>query len=289
VITFAWIDDVPVHVIPPNPLVCPIAISTDDGELFGSPPPKRISTKRARGHGSSDSTRFYDDRVLNMTGYIWGPDMPGLHAARDLLAGLLALGKPHVFRFRRQGRTEDEQVTFIVGSEVRIPIGGTSRRAVWTAQLVCSDPRIYSATFKSSSYDPTLGAGSGLVFPLKFPLDFGGVSGGAGDLACVNAGNFPTPPLYTITGPVTNPVIHNDTLGEEIAIAGIALAAGQQLIVDVAARTATIAGISRVDLIDASQTTWAEMVAGTNLLRMSGAAMVTGQTRLEVDWRDARI
>jgi hypothetical protein len=287
VITQAYIDAVLIHQTPPNPAVCPIAISTLDG--LGSPPPKRNSTKRARGHGSTDSTRFYDDRVLNLTGYLYGTDMAALQAARDVFTGACALGSPHVLKFRRQGFAEDEQVTFIVGGEIQIPLAGSSRRAKWTAQLVCSDPRIYAAALKVASYDPTVGAaGTGLVLPLAFPLDFGGIGGGS-QLDCQNQGNFPTPPTFTITGPVTNPIVDNDTTGESLFTTGLAVAAGDQLVIDVASKGVTLNGGSRPDFVDALNTTWFELAKGDNLIRLRGSGMVTGQTQLTVSWRDARI
>jgi hypothetical protein len=287
-ISAAWLDVLEVHRTPPNPAACPIAISSISG-LGGSPQTKRNSSKRSRAHGSSDSTKFYDDRVLQLAGYIVGVDMAALHAVRDSFSGALALnGGDHVFKFRRQGFAEDEQVSFR-DYELDIPLAGMSRRARWTAQFVCSDPRIYAVALKVASYDPTVGAaGTGLLFPLAFPLAFGG-SGGGSQLICSNQGNFPTPPRYTITGPVTNPIIDNDKTGASIYTTGLTIAAGDQVVIDVATKSVTLNGGSRPDFIDSRNTVWGDLVSGDNLVRLRGTGMVTAQTRLDVAFRDARM
>src|SRR5687767_6925534 len=92
-----------------------------------------------------------------------------------------------------------------------------------TVQLVATDPRIYDDTLTSQSVGlPT--AEGGMTFPATFPLTFGTVSSG-GTIAAVNAGNFPTRPVATITGPVDNPRIENVTAGRTMRLA-ISLVAG---------------------------------------------------------------
>ena len=123
--------------------------------------------------------------------------------------------------------------------------------------------------------------------PLVFPLTFSTTT--ATHLELANAGNFETPPVLTIAGPVINPILDNDTLGDSIALV-IALGESDRLVVDVAARSVKLNGAPRLDLLDVAATTdWWQLSPGTNKLRLRGTGMASGVTELSVSFRDARI
>ena len=80
----------------------------------------------------------------------------------------------------------------------------------------------------------------GLTFDLTFDLTFSASSGGD-TVTVTNDGNVPTPAVFTIDGPVSNPTIENTTLGKELSF-DIVLGASDQLVVDTAARTVVLNG-----------------------------------------------
>lgn len=252
---------------------------------FGSPPPRPVVRALAERHGVIDDTDLYGPRRFELVGGLFGADSAATWQLFDDLKERLALGSQHVLRFRRKGRSEDERCIVKVASEVgdRIGYGWLE----WDVDLLAADPRVYSAALKSGSYDPTDAlTGGGVSFPLAFPLTFSTTT--ASHLVLLNAGNFKTPPVLTIDGPVANPFLDNDTIGDSIAIANV-LGANDRIIVDVAARTVTLNGADRRDLISVSQTRWWELIKGTNRIRLRGTGMSAGQTLLTCQYRDARI
>lgn len=255
---------------------------------FGTPAPRRESSERPRRHGERDRTRYYSGRVFNLRGYAKGTTPALAWAAFDTLKGAIELGDTaHVLKFTRLGLAYAERALVRVASEVKEDeIGAPSKRIGWTAQLVAEDPRLYADALTNASYSPST-AGIGLVFPVTFPLAFLGAAGST--MTATNAGNAPTPPVWTITGPATTPGIRNETTGEEI-LTTAQLLAGETLTIDVDARTVKLLGSTlRPDLIDAAASSWFELGAGASIIRLTGSGFVSGQTQLAVSFRDARL
>lgn len=260
------------------------------GTDLGSPAPRPVADVRPYQHGAVDRTAYYGPRVLELRGCIHATDKATLWSLLDDLKGNLALGSTHVLKFRRDGETFDQRAEFRVDGPVLTPVasGMTGPYVTWSVAIFCADPRFYSDTESSASYDPTTTGTGGLLFSLDFPLEFSG--DGSATLDVVNEGNVGTPPTFTITGPVTNPIIDNDSTGESIYTTGVALTSSQTLVINVADRTCLLDGTTnRPDLIDASATTWFDLEPGTNQLRMRGLGMSSGQTALSVIYRSARV
>jgi Siphovirus-type tail component, C-terminal domain len=280
-LTSAYIDDLQIHG------------GADYGLTafqVGSPAPRAVTDLRPSEHGATDDTRYYGPRTIEVVGRILADSTADLWPLADALKAALRLGSWHVLKFRRAGLTQDERCLVRVDSPVDMPLVlGSTRMLQYGVSLFAADPRLYSDTLSSGSYDPTDSGTGGLAFPLDFPLDFD-VADGSAQLSVVNEGTISTPPSFTITGPVTNPTIDNDTTGESIYTQELALASGDILTLDVATRTVLLAGTtSRPDLIDVSRTDWFYLATGTNLLRLRGSGMSAGETGLSVTFRSARI
>lgn len=255
---------------------------------MGSPAPRRDVSLRASRHGATDRTLYYDGRVLDIEALIVGETELDAWQTFDEIEGALQLGSAHTLRFRRTGFPEDEQCEVSVASPVDDGISWEEPRLIrWGVSLFAADPRIYGATLRSGEYDPSASlSGGGLTLPLTFPLTFSSTT--ASNLELVNSGNMPTPPIITVRGPVVNPIVDNDTLAKSIFLL-YSLGSSDTIQVDVSARTIKLNGAERLDLLDAQNTEWWELAAGTNRLRLRGAGMATDQTLLTVQYRDARI
>jgi hypothetical protein len=256
--------------------------------LVGSAAPKADRHDRPRAHGGDDYTELYGPRLVEAVGIVKG-DTPGEAMLElDAVRALLALnGRDRVLRFRRVGMSEDERVTFRVGSELAAPLAGLRRTVRYSVSLHVPDPRLYTELERQSFYLPDPAAGGGLSLPLSFPLVFVGSAQNA-TMTVTAGGTFKTPPVYTIIGPVTNPEIRNETTGEAIVLKGT-IAAIDVIVVDVARRRVTLNGVERFDLVDPTSNVWAELAPGENVLRLNGSGISAGTTRLAVAWRDARI
>lgn len=254
---------------------------------LSAPAPRLARSPRPGAWGAIDRTSLYPERSIQLVGEVWGATHAELYTRLDALTAAIGLpGASHVLRFLREGLAEEEQVTFVVGSDLDLPLAGAAAMIRWGVTLTCPDPRIYGVTLRSASYDPTSAGAGGLTQPLEQPLDYVGAA--ASLLTAANVGNAPTPPTYTIDGPVTNPLVVNETTGDTIYTQGASVVSGSTLVLDVGRRTALLAGAERPDLIDPLRTTWADLPPGTSLLRLSGTGMVGGETELTVTYRDAR-
>ena len=173
----------------------------------------------------------------------------------------------------RRGRTRNMAV-----SAELVGVGDTAEAAL---QFVATDPLVYDADAQTV----TTGVGDvtgGLAFPLAFPLAFGVATPGV--VSAVNAGSAPAPWTATLTGPLTSPTVTHVGLGCTIAFAGLTLAAGEELVVDSAARTVLLGGASRYGSLTTRE--WFSLEPGANTVQLSASS---GSGSLAVTWRNASL
>ncbi len=123
------------------------------------------------------------------------------------------------------------------------------------------------------------GAGSvGIRYPVRYPVRYT-PGGGGGVVTVSNPGSAPASPVARLYGPHTGPQITRDG-GGTLAFPGLAIAAGDYLEVDFAARTARVNGLpdaSRYGALDFAGATWWDLPPGESAVRFtpdaySGAA-----------------
>lgn len=114
----------------------------------------------------------------------------------------------------------------------------------------CPDGLLYDNVIISGQCglpNPTAGA----TFPATFNMTFGSSSGGSFQMD--NTGEYTTAPFFTITGPVSYPIISNQTTGEQIKL-NIVLGAGDKLAIDCQSGTVSLNGVNRNNTVDISTT-----------------------------------
>ena len=248
------------------------------------------SSRRTRGRrpGAIIRTRFQDAALFSITGYARGDTHSDLHDAIMELRALFSVDESHVLTWRPQGWAFDLRSVVHLEGEIDAPLEGASKLVNWSLQVVSGDPFLYAADASQSAYAPTEdGNVTGLDFPLDFPIDWNGAA--TDDLfAVTNLGTAPAAPLLTVSGPIANPIIRNETAGRQIATTGLELLEGEHAQIDLANRRLLIGGVTeRADLIDSRTTQWWELLPGENLLRMSGFGFANGSTTLTVSYRHA--
>jgi phage-related protein len=105
---------------------------------------------------------------------------------------------------------------------------------------------------------------TGFSFSLGFPFGYGAPVD-PNQTNVFNSGNRPAPAVITIPGPVTDPIIYNDTTSQELAFQ-IDVASGDSLTIDLAYRTVKLNGTaSRCAALLAPD--WFMLESGDNYMR----------------------
>jgi hypothetical protein len=133
-----------------------------------------------------------------------------------------------------------------------------------------TDPRVYTQSVDTETASQATVAGTGVTFPVTFPLSFGGAVSG-GQLQATNIGEFGAPWSATISGPIVNPTLENITTGETLAFIG-SVAAGETLVINSLDRSVLLNGTaSRYSwLVVGSQ--WFTVEPGDNAIRLAGTS-----------------
>lgn len=137
---------------------------------------------------------------------------------------------------------------------------------------------------------------SGVTFPLTFPLAFGAVT--PVTITVTNNGTQTVYPVFTITGPCTNPTILNGTTGAQLQFinplqTSYTVPSGNQLVVTTQPGSQSAAyysgGVSAGSAGGWLQpgSTWFGLPPGTTTIQfLTSDASPTGAT-LDIEWSDA--
>ena len=154
-----------------------------------------------------------------------------------------------------------------------------------------ADPTFYDPVVGVSSFDLGGGAG-GTIVPTPIPM-----SVGASTIDQVRVvaypGSAPSSPVIRITGPITNPVITNETTGKVLSLTGYTIAQADYYDIDTRYGHQTVkdaAGASQIaKLTDASDlgtfalAPWPVAPGGVNSIRVTGTA-INNLTSVIVTW-----
>lgn len=159
-------------------------------------------------------------------------------------------------------------------------------RAPWgvlsaTWQYRANDPRRYGVSEKTVNLSPPVSSG-GRTYDRTYPLAFG--SGSSGTETATNSGNVGAHPVWTLSGPLTNPRLENVTTGRTLTTA-LDLLNGETLVVDFKERTILLGGTaSRYSTLTSGAEAWWTLEPGANELRLGADA---GAGTASVAFRDA--
>jgi Phage tail protein len=226
---------------------------------------------------------YKGERIVTLTGIAIAPDSVTLSNAGDQFGALLADGATLATLIGTDDSGVPKQALVELNAEAKFA-KETDTVADWSIQLAAPDPHRYAVTPSTASCGLQSGSGA-LVFPLTFPLDFGSGFGG-GVLTALSAGLQKASPVWTITGPVTNPSILATNTGEYLTFSGLFVASGQTLTVDADARTVLLQGTAsrRGSLVTGS--TFFSIRPGANRIAFQ-ASDYDPTVTLTASWRDA--
>ena len=204
---------------------------------WGSPAVRTQYCSRQFDHGAWAAQAFYAPRVLTAGGTITAPDQAGLETALESLRDAAGIDDTVLTVYE----TVPKRLIVRATGEVLID-RVTDRIAAYSVMLTAADPRRYSATLQTASTGlPTTSGGTTLPITLPLTLTAGSVSG---QITLTNEGSIATRPVFTVTGPVTTPVIsvlYPDGSIRQLSYSD-SLTTGDTLVIDTDAHTATLNG-----------------------------------------------
>jgi hypothetical protein len=270
-----------------NPNDTSVLPFVDITKVSGLDSPEFRTTERD--HEGTDGgfldAEFEKMRTLTLEGQVIG----GSDAVEALLDQLKANWAPRrtsiPFYYSHPGASD--RVIFVKPLGVRFDYDTLRRIGSCDVQFMCQaeDPRIYDAVLQTLN----LAQGAAITTGIAFSLDLAapGFSFGAAadpnQTNVYNGGNRPSPAVITIPGPVTNPIIYNDTTSNVLQFQ-IDVAGGDSLVIDLAYRTVKLNGsVSRRATLLAPD--WFLLQPGDNFLRYR--ANTVGGTAATVAFRNA--
>lgn len=157
-------------------------------------------------------------------------------------------------------------------------------KSVIPIEMTAADPLIYGSTLKGAGPTGLPTPTAGLTFPVSYDVVFGASAGGS--FVVTNNGNYLTPPVFTIVGPMTNPKVTFTSTGQFFG-SNISLAAGDVLVIDMGARTVFLNGTGyRYNTVMNGSSWWGIPVGTWSIgLSSSDSAVIAGN--FTVNYRDA--
>lgn len=246
---------------------------------FGMAPVKRWTEQGAAQHGTTDRGFLLQPRTLQLVIWCFAQDEDAYFAQRDELMAIFAPGDAPL-QLRLTAGSRVRQIDCHFAGDLALP---TSDRTGYIHKvgisLTANDPTWYDPTSVAVSFG--LAAGSNAMnVPLAIPWNIG-TSTIDQTITVPYTGTWRTHPVITITGPITNPVVQNETTGEVLDFTGTAVGLGDTYTIDTryGAKTVTnAAGDNKLaELLDTSDLSTfhiaarTEVPGGLNDLRVTGS------------------
>lgn len=190
--------------------------------------------------GSYRSRSYRDSKTIILTGWAQAPNKHVAEQAWDQFLGLFEGGG------QVQLIVTDDYTTRTMLVELsdipHVSPWETANGFDWSLTLLAIDPRKYGL-FPVSASTTKASTSSGLSWPLDWSTGGGlnwGTSTSTGRLSLSNAGTAETWPTFTLTGPLTNPVLTNTLTGQQLAY-NQTIASGSSLIISTSPYARTVA------------------------------------------------
>lgn len=216
----------------------------DQPEGAGAPAATTPMDNRQYGDGAFAGDTTFEARALTWEGTTTCPDLPALLAAQARLRAVASTRVPLLY-------TEEGYPPMSLW--VRAATGQPKMRALdgrlfeWSFTMVAEDP----LWFDAAELAPAVVAARTVLLPQTppgriynrvYPYIYGlAPAAESGRLSITNAGDEWAQAAYTVTGPVTNPVIVNATTGEFLGLT-VTLTALDSLVADTADELITLNG-----------------------------------------------
>ncbi len=206
-----------------------IWLEEEDG--LGIAPLHRISERGPQQHGATDLGYRLDPRVITLVVGVGGNDIRETYAARRTLQQVCSPRGAIKLRYTlTDGAVRQIDCHYRGG----MTFPSSQRQGFWDRtgiELVASNPTFYDPTPMAVVWTVGGATGTGFVFPITFPIAFGSATINT-TTTVPYAGDEPAFPVLQIVGPITSPVITNQTTGDVLNLSGTTIAAGEYFVID---------------------------------------------------------
>jgi len=234
--------------------------------------------------GGFIDAEFERGREISLEGTAYGIVGSDEDYLDDLKACFAPVMSPIPLVFKPPGVAE--RVVYVKPRGVRYDWQSVRRTGATPIQLLmyAEDPRIYDNSLQNVLIAFGGLATTGFAFSFGFSLSFGVTVPPAG-ANVFNNGNRPTPAVMTITGPVTNPRIINQSESKTLEFI-VTLGAGETLTIDTLNRTVILNGVTNARNTLQTSDWWLFRPAseGSTMILFGGQA---GSGTLSIDFRNA--
>lgn len=196
-----------------------------------------VARPNAAGAFAPEQT-FPGEKAISIEGQYFGANRADALLMGENLSGLYNEGRPVTMTVEDDLRTTSREVLI---ESVGLP-WTIHREFKFTIDATAADPRRYDTTPNASVSTGLAAPGTGLVWPVVWPVDWGTI-GVDGKVTVSNPGNTETMSVYTVTGGEMPDgfIIANVTTGERLTYVG-PVVSGTTVVLDTATRTALING-----------------------------------------------
>lgn len=251
-------------------------------EGFESPDYRTTEYENPGEDGGTVSSQQYGMRAMSIPGIIKGNDPTQYESNRRALSSAMAL-KRDAFASPVPTRltwTTLAGSSYFIDAYPKKPLFNYAdvNNTRFLLQFTADDPTIYGSTLVSSGAI-VRASGGGFILPVVFPIVSSAAIGGTATVA--NAGNAPSKPTVTFTGPLTNPYLLNNANSKYMQL-NYTIPSGSFVTINMANKTIMLNGVSSILSTKADGSSWFEIEPGNNILTFStGSSSDTGSALVE--------
>lgn len=264
----------------------------------GIPPLDRQEERGPFQNGVTDLGYRLNPRFINLVLLLEGETLADADTIRrNLVRFVRPLGSVPVRLRFKMDNGQFRQIDTFLSTELDFPNtaddrhGRFQRRVV--LQMFAPDPLFYDPALQNLVFDVTTGS-SGFTVPMSVPLQVAASSSINAVQSVTYQGDEDEYPVLFVTGPATNLVITNESIGTKLDFTGVSIADGDTYRIDLRYGVKTVTdstGDNKIaDLTsDSDLSTWRlaadpMAIGGINNIRVQVATAVTAATRVRVEF-----
>ncbi|MFZ4387478.1 MAG: phage distal tail protein [Chthoniobacterales bacterium] len=246
------------------------AVVTRAEGLQGSPMIREVKTFKGQQSGAYIRSKYLDARSITLEGEIIGSSIEASFDRYDAIANgfMQSINTPGSLKWTRDSSGQALQIDCQLQALSPLVLSNGGNMLQYQVTLVAANPRVLDQSETTANSDIITNAASGATAYFS------------------NAGSMPTAPKIRVYGALDAPWVRLTT-GAGLLFTGT-VADGNYLEIDVLNRTVKTNGSTNaLSTLNAAQSDWFELPAGSSTVKLSGSGSVSANTKLQLIYRSA--